>query len=117
MSLFDGKAGETVTVEIEEETGVEDAHGNPIYEPSEIDVEHVLVSPGARSDLDDPMRPDGVLVTYTLHFPKTCDLKLRGCRIKVRGDWYRVIGSPDHYDKDLTPGHWSMPVGVEAVHG
>jgi hypothetical protein len=116
VSLFDGRAGETVVVETKKSTG-EDSHGNATYTLKEIAVDYVLVSPGARGDVQDSIRPDGVVVAYTLHFPKTCTLNLRGCRVKVGGDWYKVIGSPKHYDHALTPGAWSMPVEVEAVDG
>jgi hypothetical protein len=116
VSLFDGKAGETVIVEFKTPNGT-DSHNNPTYDTQGIAVDYVLVAPGSLSDIREPNRPDGHLVRYTLYFPKTFGLKLEGTRINVRDDWCAVIGSPAHYDHALTPGAWSMVVEVEKADG
>jgi hypothetical protein len=114
--VLNSSSGETVVVQSREAKST-DSFGKPTYTFCETEVLHVLVSPGSRSDLADPSRPDGHLVRYTLHFPKSFVDSLENCRIKVRGSWYQVIGLPDHYDHALTPGAWSMPVEVIDVHG
>jgi hypothetical protein len=108
--------GETVIVENKVKTGV-DGHNNAVYETSETVVADVLVVPGPRADVVESNRPDGHLVKYTLHFPKTFNTPLESLRIRVRGRWLRVIGSPDHYTKENTPTRWWMPVEVGEVDG
>ena len=109
-------SGETVVVEYRTETGTDD-YNAAVYSYTEETVEDVLVSPGPRSDIADPNRPDGVVVRYNLHFPKGFDKKLKGLRISVRGEWLDVIGDPDHYTLENTPGKWWMPVEVGIVRG
>ncbi|MGO3147087.1 MAG: hypothetical protein ACTIJ6_05340 [Leucobacter sp.] len=109
--------GETVVVEQELRTGT--APGNtPIYEWVPETVDDVLVAPGAREDVVDSNRPEGVRVAWTLHFPKTFNASLRGARISVRGEEARsVIGDPKPYTLANTPTRWHMPVELEAVDG
>jgi hypothetical protein len=94
-----------------------DAFNNITYETYDTPVDNVLIAPGPRADLTDSNRPDGHLVKYTLHFPKTYTASLEGCRVQVKGEWLSVIGSPGWYDPELTPGAWNRPVEVEVVHG
>jgi hypothetical protein len=108
--------GETVFIETKVETG-RDAFNAPIYEYQDVPVENVLTAPGPRSDITDSNRPDGHLVRYTLHFPKTFTANLEGLRVRVRGNYYRVIGKPDHYQAENTPTQWWMPVEVGEVDG
>jgi hypothetical protein len=61
--------GETVAVLTRRKTG-EDEMGEPVYEWSAEQVENVLVRPLSGSDLADPLRPDGIRVSYSLAFPK-----------------------------------------------
>jgi hypothetical protein len=109
------KARELVFVETRVEVG-RDSLNAPVFETVEVKA-RVLVAPGPRSDIKESNRPEGKLVKYTLHFPKTWTIPLEGLRIKVRGSFYKVVGVPDHYMHDLTPGPFSMPVEVEAAHG
>jgi hypothetical protein len=108
--------GETVIVETRTETS-RDSFNAPVYGYQEVQVDNVLVSPGPRSDIVESNRPDGHLVKYSLHFPKTFDTGLEGLRVKVRGKWYRIIGAPDHYAEANTPTQWWMPAEAEAVDG
>lgn len=110
--------GETVHILRLEQIGVDD--GNmpvyaypPVYEP----IENVLVAPGSRQDLIETIRPDGVVINYTLHFPKTFDERLKNRRILVRGRECKVVGDPDHYMLESTPTPWWMPVEVTATDG
>jgi hypothetical protein len=109
--------GETVKVLARLGKSSEDDFRHPTYTEVEITVNDVLVVPGPRSDLTESNRPDGKVIKYTLHFPKTYTSPLEGVRVNVRGEWFRVVGAPDHYTPENTPGKWSMPVEVEAVDG
>lgn len=97
------------------ETG-RDSMNAPIYEWAEEPPVAVVVAPGATADLG-ASRPEGVTVSFTLHFPKSYAESLRGCRVRVRGGEYRVIGDPWPYTPENTPGAYNRPAEVEAVHG
>ncbi len=109
--------GEQVVVERVVSPG-DDPFGDPLpgqWIPETVD--DVLVAPGGRTDLD-ASRPEGVEVKWTLHFPKGYPATLRGARVVVRGQepaW--VVGDPQHYTAENTPGAWSMPVELTAVRG
>lgn len=61
--------GETVAVLTRRRTGT-DEMGEPVYEWDSEQVDNVLVRPLSGSDLADPLRPDGIRVSYSLAFPK-----------------------------------------------
>lgn len=110
--------GETVVVEHKTDTGRRDGYNRPIYEWTHEEVENVLVSQGARTDIPDTARPEGVVVAWTLHFPKPYAQSLRGARIRVRGGApCKVIGDPQPYTDENTPGPWWMPVEVSRADG
>ena len=103
--------GETVLVERQQVTGV-DRLGQPVVGWVSESVENVLVAPGPRADLG-PDRPNGARVVWNLHFPKGYPATLAGARVRVRGgEPLLVIGDPQHYTEDNTPGEWSMPCEV-----
>lgn len=107
----------SVTVLRPNPTGATDPFGAPVEgEPVEEAVDGVLVTPGATADLD-PSRPEGVRVAYTIHFPKGYGKALKGCLVQYLGDIYRVIGDPQPYMDDGTPGPWDMAAEVERVDG
>lgn len=107
--------GETVTVLRPRETS--DELGEPVYgDPEREAVENVVVSPGPTADLD-ASRPDGVRVAYTLCFPKTYGGSVKGCSVEVRGKAFAVVGDPQRYGAENTPGDWNMAAEVEAVDG
>lgn len=108
--------GEKVTVTKRTETG-RDSFNNPVFSMEEIEVDNVLVAPGAAADVIDSVRPEGTEVTYTLYFPKTFDGKLENEKINVRGEWLDVIGCPDRYSDELCPTSWNMVVMVGVLHG
>lgn len=96
---------------------------DPFGKPSESwdwdaadEVGNVLVSPGSTSDLG-AERPNGVEVAYTLYFPKAFSGSLRGCRVRMRGGEFSVIGDPGRYPEHLTPGDWNMQAEVSRVDG
>ena len=76
----------------------------------------VLVVP-ATLDERDYLRPDGISVTYTLHFPRGYSQSLRGAYVTVRGDEYRVVGDPAPYTEENVRGPWTMPVSVGRSDG
>jgi len=91
--------------------GKKDALGNPAVtygEPTTVD--DVLVHAGAAADSRETNRPDGVVVSYTLYWPKASTASLRGCLVKVPGDseWYRVVGDP----KATPEGQMARPFQV-----
>lgn len=106
---------EQVVVVRPTETGRDDMNA-PIYEWQDEQPVAVVVAPGATADLD-ASRPEGVSVVMTLHFQKSYTDSLRGCKIRVRGVEYAVIGDPQPYTDANTPGLYNRPVEVEAVHG
>lgn len=90
--------------------------GDPIYRDPDREQVDVLVQPGSTTDLD-ATRPNGVEVVFTLHFPKSYTKSLQACRIEVRGDTYEVVGDPQPYTPENTPGNWNLPVEVKRVDG
>ena len=87
----------------------------PVYgEP--VDVGNVLVVPSTMGEADH-LRPDGVRIAYTLHFPRGYPQSLRGARVTVRGDECRVVGDPKPYTEANVRGPWTMPVEVAMSDG
>lgn len=94
-----------------------DELGDIVDESSERDVvPGVLVAPGTTSDLD-ASRPEGIAVALTLHFPKTYTPPLNGCYVEVRGETYAVVGDPQPYTAENTPGSWNRAVEVTRTDG
>lgn len=74
-----------------------DALGNAVETWGEpVTVDDVLVAAGAAVDSLESNRPQGIVVSYTLTFPKSFTASLRGCQVRVPGDanWYDVVGDP-----------------------
>ena len=108
--------GETVSVRHVVGT-TPDRFGTPVPAYGEpVDVENVLVVP-ATLDERDYLRPEGISVTYTLHFPRGYSQSLRGAYVTVRGDEYRVVGDPAPYTEGNVRGLWTMPVSVGRSDG
>lgn len=96
-----------------------DRFGNPVVTYTETTVENVLVSPGATENLE-ASRPDGIMVDFTLHFPKTFNGVLEGCQVVLPEPWagtYEVIGAPYPYIDANTPTEWHIPAEVMRAHG
>lgn len=79
-------------------------------------ISNVLVAPSSSQDLG-AERPDGEATVMTFHFPKTYIGSLRGCLIGWKGGWWEVIGDPQPYFEDSTPGVWNRPVQARLVKG
>lgn len=112
MNLIQGETVVVVSLETEY-----DELGEPVSvkETREM-VENVVVAPGATADLDET-RPEGVSVAFTLCFPKIYSGDLRGRSVEVRGIEYKVIGDPQRYTAENTPGDWNLTVEVTRVDG
>lgn len=108
--------GETVTVHTPQ-WGTDAAGNDVVTSWSTQAVSDVLVAPGPRNDIVETNRPHGVEVRFTLHFPKSYNSNLRGCKVTVRGRDYQVIGDPQPYTLENTPTRWWLPVEVVDVDG
>lgn len=109
-------SGETVYVSLLT-LGEEDRLRNASHTYAEpVAVHNVVVAPG-KCDALDASRPDGVDVALTLHFPRGYAHDLRGAKVTVRDDTYRIVGDPQRLTEANVPGAWTMPVEVERVDG
>ena len=91
--------------------------GEPVYgEPERTEVSDVLVTPGATSDMG-ASRPNGIVVAFTLGFPKTYQEPLRGCSVVVRGRSYEVVGDPQPLTAENVPGPYNYTVEVTRSDG
>lgn len=108
--------GENVQVKVRQ-SGSLDEFGNErvVYRPA-VSVYNVLVAPSSSQDLG-AERPDGEATIVTFHFPKTYTGELKGCLIGWKGSWWEVVGDPQPYSKDSTPGVWNRPVQARLVEG
>lgn len=79
-------------------------------------VNNVLVAPSSAQDLG-AERPDGDATIMAFHFPKTYIGSLKGCLIGWGDKLWEVIGDPQPYSKDSTPGMWNRPVQARLVEG
>ena len=107
--------GETVTVIRRTEKRDELGEPSGLTEGRE-EVRNVVVAPGPTADLD-AARPEGVTVAFTLCFPKSYVGELRGCFVLVRGTEYAVVGNPQRYTPENTPGDWNMTAEVSRTDG
>ena len=111
--------GTPVTVYRKVAAAEPDRFNNVVYGLTGEDVDNVLIAPGS-TELLEASRPEGVSVSYTLHFPKTYTKSLEGCAVALPAPWggtYSVIGDPKPYMDANTPTCWDRPVEVEAAHG
>lgn len=90
--------------------------GEPIEAGASREEVRCVVCPGATSDMD-ATRPEGVTVSYTLHFPKAYKGDLRGCSVEVRSEVFDVVGDPQRTTEAATPGPWNMAVEVARADG
>ena len=103
-------------VEVIRESASLDDIGEPIAAVETREMVRCIVCPGSTSDLG-AERPNGVRIAYTLHFPKSYGGDLRGCRVIVRGEPFRVVGDPQRTTDAATPGNYNMAVEVTRADG
>lgn len=109
--------GITVTLLQRNQTGT-DAFNRPVYgDPTEIQVENVLVAPTSAggeevlSDLD----LTGRKATYTLAIPKGDANVWEGNQVRFFGETWQVIGMPTQGIDALIPLDWNKKVQVERI--
>lgn len=107
--------GETVQLKVSRE-GAVDEFGNGRADYYTVWVTNVLAAPSSSQDLG-AERPDGDATVMTFHFPKTYIGRLKGCLIGWSARWWEVIGDPQPYAEDSTPGMWNRPVQARLVEG
>lgn len=108
--------GERISLRVRQ-SGAIDEFGNEQAEyGSAKTLSNVLVAPSSSQDLG-AERPDGDATIMNFHFPKTYIGQLKGCLIGWRGGWWEVIGDPQPYSKESTPGVWNRPVQARLVKG
>lgn len=112
--------GETVKVWRKEQAST-DCMGEPVYTWTAEDVDDCIVRPLAGDNLTDATRPDGVVVSYSVAFPKTYKRRnsLRGCKVTFRDltekQALHVAGAPDITKP--CPTAWDTIVEVGRVDG
>ena len=80
--------------------------GEPIEAGASREEVRCVVCPGATSDMD-ATRPEGVTVSYTLHFPKTYAGSLRGCSrcAAPATTWWATLSARPRRRRQA-PGTW-----------
>jgi hypothetical protein len=106
--------GESVTVHDRVQSGT-DRYGKPVWTDSDQVVSNVLVAIGSSKNVSDSNRPAGVVVAYTLYFPKSYTGELTWKDVTVRGHRCNVIGNPDRWAD--SPNEWNMEVEVTKTDG
>lgn len=110
-------AGQRVTVLTPIRAGT-DPGGDPVWQTVEEDVDDVLVQDGAQSNASDSTRPYGVAVDRVAHMPRSWPHRsLRGCRMRIDGVEYTVLGDPVAYDGGITPTRWDLTVDLHDERG
>ena len=109
--------GEQITLIRRTEAG-RDLGGDIIWQQFETVVPDVLIADGSQSASTDSTRPDGVTVAKTLYFPREFVYEsLQGCRVRIDGHEYTVLGDPRPYAGGLNPTRWNLKVEVMDERG
>lgn len=89
-----------------------DAHGAPTYEETREVVPGCLMEPVSTQDSIEA-RQAGDSVLAHLHIPKTYTASLAGCDvIDAEGRRWHVVGDPQPYMPENTPGPWNRMVDL-----
>lgn len=94
-----------------------DPYGAPVVSYAEDVVENVVIHPSDPSDYTDTNRPEGTLIQWVLHFPKTYTADLRECLVEVRGERFAIEGDPKPYMDVNTPTPWNRRAYALRVEG
>lgn len=94
-----------------------DEMGDPIVTWASETVDNVLYGPTRSSSVSEAYRPEGTVDTMTAVFPKSYTQSLAGCELEAMGHRWKVIGDPEAYPKELTPGKWNRSVIARRVDG
>lgn len=98
--------GETIDVYVPAASSL-DAFGSPIRTYTKVSVDNVLRHPAEAQDYIDSNRPEGAIIAWVLHFPKTFTASLRECRVEVEGEMLDIEGDPKGYMLVNTPTPWN----------
>lgn len=109
-------SGTDIAVIRPEMTG-RDAMGEPVFSESEETVPNVLWHPATTDEIDETNRAFGVSCEIALDFPKSYTASLEGCRVRVDGRVYRVLGDPLPYMAANTPTPWNRSVKAVRADG
>lgn len=105
--------GETVTLIVKEQTGLDDAD-RPIYTETEVQVENVLIGQPTTDELTTEMNLSGRRIAYVLGIPKGDTHDWENTTVRFWGKTYRTIGSPMRGVEANIPLSWGMNVKVES---
>lgn len=108
--------GERIALRVTQSGSVDEFRNERAEYGSAQTLNNVLVAPSSSQDLG-AERPDGDATVMTFHFPKTYIGSVKGCLIRWKGRWWEVIGDPQPYSKESTPGMWNRPVQARLVEG
>lgn len=110
--MLDGFEGRSIDVRLAS-FDQKDDYGNAVKNLlNPIRVSDVLIAPGDTTDDREDGRPNGITIAYTLYFPKSSNMKLRGAEIVIDGEAFEVVGDPRPYPPELVPGSRNLVVKV-----
>ncbi len=75
-----------------------------------------LICPVSTTDLA-ATRPNGSQIVYNVHLRKGWTLNLRGVRIRIRGELYKVEGEPQALTEENCPTPYNLKVSVVRCDG
>ena len=108
-------AGATVKVLRPKVVGT-DSFGADVVEWVPEFVDNVLTAPQSTADLG-AERPDGDETRIRVHFPRSYEASLRGCRVEAYGRTWAVVGDPLKLDPRLCPLPWDRMAEAVRVDG
>lgn len=104
--------GITVILHAQTQTGV-DAFNAPVYEPTDIPVENVLVGEPSGDEVTNDLNMYGKRLAYTLAIPKGDDNDWTDVTVSFFGETFRTYGAPTQGIDHLIPLAWNKKVKVE----
>lgn len=104
--------GISVTLNTVTKTGV-DPFGAPVYSPTAVTVENVLVAPLSDEDVSEALNLTGKRAVYELAIPKGDCHDWEDREVEFFGEKFRVIGKPTQGIDTLIPLTWNKKVKVE----
>lgn len=90
-----------------------DPFGAPLYEPEEVPVENVLVSPASSTDITDAMSMYGKKAVYTLGIPKGDAHDWEDTEVSFFGQTFRTFGFVTEGIEENIPLEWNRKIMVE----
>lgn len=103
--------GIKVTLVTKVKVGVDPAN-RPIYEPKEVEVDNVLISPVSTADAIERLNLTGKNISYELRIPKGDTNEWVGGLVKFFDKTWQVVGEPLEWIEDMLPLEWNKKVVV-----